>query len=103
MINSGVWKPSASETEKKLAGSCEVIKLSLKSGGAAAVVAFYDGVDNTAVTDANLKWVLDASTTDVDNETFPEGLSFSKGVYAVCEQGAPANARVCIATNKYTV
>ena len=101
-VHSGVWKPSVTESEKKLAGSCEITNLSLKAGGGAAFVAFYDAVDSAGAIPSNLKWVLDASTTDVDNESFA-GLVFSRGVYAICEQGADFNPVVCIAANKYIV
>lgn len=101
MVRSGTWKPTGSAPAKKLAGSCEVSNLSLKSGGGAAVVSFYDGVSAQDVIDANLRWVLDASTTDADNNTFAEGLVFEKGVYAVCEQGADTNPIVLIATKTY--
>lgn len=101
MVDSGVWKPSNLERSKKLAASCEVRNLSLKAGGGAVVVSFYDGVDDTDVTPAKLKWVLDASTQNSDGDKF-DGLVFKKGVYAVCEQGFDTNPIVCITTNKYT-
>lgn len=100
---SAVWKPDAApETSRKLAGPCEVSALALKASGAAAVVSFYDGVSLTDAIPANLKWVLDASTTSDDDMTFVGALIFQKGVFAVLEQGANFNAIVMIATNAYT-
>jgi len=93
---SGVWKPSTSETSKKLAGPCEITALKLAAGGGASVVAIYNGSSSADVIPANLAWVLDASTTDIDSQVFPNPISFSKGVFAVVEQGADFNPMVCI-------
>ncbi len=95
-VTSGTWRPGTGETSKKLAGPCEITNLKLAASGAPAVVAFYDSMDSAD----DLKWVLDASTTDTDSDTF-EGLIFKKGVYAVLEQGANSNAIICIARRKY--
>lgn len=102
MVNGGTWKPSSSERAKKLADSCEVTNLSLKSGSGAAAVAIYDGTSDQDAIPANLKWFLDASTQDADNEIF-EGLVFTKGIYAVCEQGYDFSPVVCFAANRYNV
>lgn len=100
---SGIWKPTASEKEKKIADSCEVTALALKAGGGAAVIALYDGVDSTCKNDqGNLKWVLDASTTDSDNQSFSEPIIFKRGMYAVCEQGELNNPILCVATRRNT-
>jgi hypothetical protein len=101
MVDSGVWKPTPAETQKKLAGAGEVRNLSLKSGGAAAAVSFYDGTSVADVIDTNLKWVLDASQQTADNEKF-DGLIFRKGVFAVCEQGIGFTPVVCISMVEYT-
>jgi hypothetical protein len=101
-VNSGVWKPTSEVPSKKIAGSCEVTNLSLKAGNGAAVVSFYDGSSDGDAVPANLKWVLDASTTSSDNERF-DGLVFKKGVFAVCEQGVNFNPIVLIATKKYNI
>lgn len=99
--NSGVWQPTNTETEKKVAGSCEVSALALKAGGGAAVVSLYDGNSTQDAVPANKKWVLDASTSDSDNQSFTIPITFKKGVYAVCEQGAGTNPILCIATRRY--
>jgi hypothetical protein len=101
-VDSGVWKPTAGEPAKKLAGPCEVTNLKLASGAGAAYVAFYDGSSAGDATPSNLKWVLDSSTTFGDSDQF-DGLVFNKGVWAVCEQGIGLEPAVCIATRKYTV
>ena len=98
MVKSGVWKPSSQETQKKIGDAGLVTNLKLASGSGAAVVAFYDGISEADVTEANLKWVLDASTTDADQDSFDK-LKFNKGIYAVCEQGADTNPRVCVAVD----
>lgn len=102
--NSGVWKPQsgAGGDRKKLAGPCEVTALKLSAGGGAAFVSIYDGTQDSDVNDSNLKWVLDASTTDNDMQSFFDGLIFKKGVYAICEQGINFNPVVAIAAKSYT-
>lgn len=99
---SGAWTPTAGEPAKKLAGSCEVTNLKLISGGGASYVSFYDGNSAGDAIPANLKWALDASTQDADGDNF-EGLVFTKGVWAVCEQGIGFNPAVFIAARGYTV
>ena len=94
---SGTWKPSTAEQAKQLAGSCEVSAVKLAAGGGSAVVALYNGNKAGDAIPANLQWFLDASTTDVDAQIFPNPLRFEKGVYAVCEQGWDFNPVVCIA------
>lgn len=96
-----IWKPTAAESAKKLAGPCEISALALKAGAGAAFISLYDGTGPTDVVDANLKWVLDASTTDSDNQSFPAPLNFRKGVYAICEQGINFNPILCIASVDY--
>lgn len=100
--NSGIWQPTTEEVSKKIAGSCEVTALALKAGGGAAVISLYDGNSTQDVTLANKKWVLDASTSDSDNQSFASPIIFKKGVFAVCEQGMNVNPILCIATRKYT-
>jgi len=97
-----VWKPTTDETSKKLAGSCEVTALKLSAGSGAAAVAIYDGVDSDDAIPNNLRWFLDASTTDNDAQSF-DGIVFLKGVFAVCEQGINFNPVVCMAASDYTV
>jgi len=92
----GVWKPTDTEKEKKISGSNEVTCLKLSSGGGAATVAIYDATVAAEATPSNLKWWLDCSTTDNDINVFASPLSFTKGVYAVCEQGWDFNPVVCI-------
>lgn len=98
--NPAVWKPSTSEVRKQLAGSCEISALSLKSGGPVAV-SFYDGVDQTAETPANLKWVLEVSSVGNDNQNFSLPIIFKKGMWAVVEQGVDQNPIVCFAAANY--
>lgn len=93
----GVWKPTADEPAKKLANGCEITTLKLSSGSGAAFVSFYDGESASDATPANLKWVLDCSSTDNDAQVFSNPLIFTRGVYAVCEQGVGHNPVVCIA------
>ena len=69
--------------------------LKLAAGGGAAVVSIYDSIGSDSPT--GLVWVLDASTTDVDCQVFANPLAFTKGVYAVCDQGWDFNPVVCIA------
>lgn len=99
MENAGVWIPAAANDSKKVGGSAEVTHLSLKAGSTAAHVAVYDANALSEATPNTLKWILDASTTDVDNERFT-GLVFEKGIFMVLEQG-DASTRVCYATRKY--
>lgn len=96
-----VWLPTASEPDKKLqgAGECSALKLAANAG--AAHVSIYDATTLAACTPNSRRWVLDASTTDVDAQCFTEPLTFSKGVYAVCEQGVGLGAEVCLAMSKY--
>jgi len=98
-----VWKPAAGETSKLLTSSCEVGILKLAAGGGAAFVSIYDCKEIEGATPNSLKWVLDASTTDVDSQSFPDGLAFSKGVFAVVEQGGGTNLAVCVAARRYVV
>lgn len=100
VANSGVWKPTDQEQEKKIAGSCDLTHVSLKAGGAAAVVSLYDGNSSDDKKPTNLRWVLDASTGTPDNEDFSEPLNFKKGIYAVLEQGNNFNAILCFAADK---
>lgn len=97
-----VWKPTTEETSKQLAGACEVTALKLAAGGGASAIAVYDGVDSDDVTPNNLRWFLDASTTDNDAQSF-DGLVFLKGVFAVCEIGVNFNPVFCMAASDYTV
>jgi len=97
-VISGVWKPTANGAGKKLADACEVTNLKLATGAGAAVVSIYDSQDSAT----DLKWVLDASTTDVDSQSF-DGLVFKKGVYAVLDQGGGFTPVVCIARKHYEV
>lgn len=101
---SAIWRPNQDpanpQLEKKLAGPCEVTALSLKAGGGSAAVALYDGSDTNAKNGIPI-WYLDASTTDNDNQSFDEALIFTKGVYAVCEEGLSGNPIVCIAKKAY--
>lgn len=97
-----VWKPVTGDTEKRLAGACEVTALKLSAGGGAAAVSIYDGEDSDDVTPNNLRWFLDASTTDNDAQSF-DGIVFLKGVYVVCEQGVNFNPVFCMAASDYTV
>ena len=92
-----VWQPGVEgNTAKQLVTSGrELTVLALKSGAGAAVVSFYDS--NVATTNyADLKWVLDCSTTDTDSQVFPNPLFFKKGVYAVLDQGVGSNPIVCL-------
>lgn len=91
----GVWKPANNGDSRKLGGPGEYTHLSLKSGGGAAYVSFYDGTDISDVKDVNQVWALDASTQDTDNEKF-DGLIIKKGLFAVLEQGGGFNPVVCV-------
>jgi len=99
MENSGVWIPTGLNDSKKVAGSGDLTHLSLKAAGTAAFVSVYDATEEAGATPNTLKWVLDASTTDSDNEKF-SGIVFEKGVFLKLDQG-DANARVCYAMKKY--
>lgn len=99
--DSGVWQPTVAAPSQKLAGAGECSSLCLKAGGSSAAVLIYDGTTLADAIPANLRWVLDASTTDCDNNFFPKSIIFKKGVFALCDQGA-GNATVCIAMDKYT-
>lgn len=98
-----VYKPVAAVEEKKIAGPCEISALALKTGGGAATVSLYDGIAAQDKIPANLKWVLDASTTVPDNQSFDSPLIFKKGIYAVFEQGGDTNPALCYAANAYAV
>jgi hypothetical protein len=96
---SAVWLPDTEgNTSKKLAGSCEVSVLKLIASASAAHVKFYDSASSADNIPNNLKWVLDASTTDVDYQVFVNPLVFKKGVYAVLEQGSGFSPMICIST-----
>jgi len=92
----GVWRPGVGETEKKVAGPCEVSALKLAASGGAAAIAIYDAATSAQASPSNLKWFLDASTADVDSQVFVSPLVFQKGVYAIVEQGANLNPVLCI-------
>jgi hypothetical protein len=96
-----VWKPTPTETEKLVQGSCEVSALKLAAGGGAAVVSIYDAKNSIEANENALRWVLDASTTDNDAQSFCAPLVFKKGVYAKCEQGEGQNSILCVAAINY--
>ena len=92
----GVWRPDVEgNTEKKLAGPCEVSVLKLIASAGAATVEIYDSA--SAADGTKLKWILDASTQDVDCQVFQNPLVFREGVYAKLVQGQNLNPFVCIA------
>jgi hypothetical protein len=99
--DTAVWKPSATETQKKVSGPNEVTALSLKSGAGPAVISIYDATDVTGVNDTNLKWVLDSAAAGNDNQSFLSPIIFRKGIFAVCEQGPNFNPIFCLAARKY--
>lgn len=96
-----VWKPTSETPDKMLQGSSEVTAAKLAAGGGAAVVSLYDAKNLSECNPNSLRWVLDASTTDVDSQTFASALIFKKGVYAICEQGLVFNPMVCLAVAAY--
>lgn len=96
-----VWKPTSAEKSKKLQGSVEVTALKLSAGGGAAHVSIYDSADLNGCNDNSLRWVLDASTTDNDFNPFEGPIGFSKGVFAICDQGWDFNPEVMVACRKY--
>ena len=98
-----VWKPSAGTPDQKIQGAVEITALKLAAGGGAAVVSIYDSSNLLGCNDNSLRWVLDASTTDVDSQVFCSPLIFTKGVYAICEQGIGFNPILCVAAAKYAV
>lgn len=100
--NPAVWRvPATGLAEAKLAGPCEISGLSLKGGSGAGLISLYDGTDASAKNDTNLKWVLDASISGVDNQPFPLPIVFKKGIYAVCEQGQANNVILCFCATNY--
>lgn len=97
-----VWQPDVegNATGKKLAGPCVLSSVKLISGGSAGYVALYNGSSAGDVGAGNLKWILDSSTTYDDGDKFANPLNFDKGIYAVMEQGAGFNCKLCFATLK---
>jgi hypothetical protein len=92
-----IWKPGATDTTKQIATvSKEVTAMKLIGSGGSAVVALYD-TRNRETDDNHLRWVLDASTTYNDTQSFPNPLVFEKGIYAVLEQGVGTNPILCMA------
>lgn len=92
-----VFEFVGSETTKQIASSgVEVSSLKLIASASAAVVSLYD-TSGTNPQSTDKKWVLDASTSDNDVQNFSNPLGFKKGIYAVLEQGANSNAKLCIA------
>ena len=79
-------------TQKQIAGPCELGYIKLAASASAAVVKVYDGTSSADVNNQQLKWVLDASTTDTDGDGFAYPLEFIRGIFVVLEQGAGAGA-----------
>ena len=94
----GVWDPDTEgNTEKLLAGSCEIgsMKLATTSTGS-ALVFLYDAVNAAGATDANLRWVLDSPKEGPDKHDFSYPLAFERGVYAKLMSGANFRPIVCL-------
>lgn len=96
-----IWKPTVAEPSRLLETACEVSALSLKSGAGSAHVSLYDAKDISGTTPNALKWTLDCSTTDNDNQSFDSPLIFRKGLFAICDNGLDFNAEVCAGVLRY--
>jgi hypothetical protein len=96
------WKPTVNGDSKKLAGPSEVSALKLTAGGSSAAVEIHDAGSANECNENTLRWVLDASTTDVDSQVFYSPLIFNNGVMAISRQGSDFNPVVMAAIRKYT-
>ena len=96
-----VWKPSDTETAKKLQTACEVSAITLHAGAGGAHISLYNAVDANGATESELKWTIDCSAQSDDNVPFTSPIVFTKGVYAVCVTGFNFNPELCLAWLKY--
>lgn len=94
----GIFQPTANGQIKQIAGSCELAYLKLAAGGGACVISIYDCNTDLEMNNSTLKWVMDASTTDVDVNVFPNPLAFSKGIRIRVDQGGDFNCFLMYAT-----
>jgi hypothetical protein len=94
-----IWRPDSegSTTKQLVSSSVEVGSFKLTSGSLSAFVSLYDSNQTSGQPNANdLRWALDTSTTGSDAEEFTYPLLFTKGIYAVLEQGSGGNPILCM-------
>lgn len=98
-----IWDPdSEGNTSKVIATSSrEVTAFKLITAEAGSGLVFlYDSATANAT---DLRWVMDAAADNADAQVFSSPLVFSKGIYAVLEQGANQRVILSVAVIKYTV